>query len=137
MPKKILITETPDFNFEVKYGLDNRIVITQAVDLFGYGLRFIVYKEMGLPKILEISLGTKLSFLTFIESSITKTRIFLQIDKTDSMLIPTIKAPLKNLCEDVCLVPTCYYDLIGTISGEDVPIIKGFIQGTPTGKGAI
>lgn len=135
---KILITETPEFNFEVRHGIDNRIVITLGADLFGHALRFIVYKELGQPKLLDFALGEKLNFITYFEDAQAKTQINLLIDKTDSTLIPMLKAPLKQLCEEQCgLVPTCYYDLIGTANAEEYPVLNGFIQGTPTGKGAI
>jgi hypothetical protein len=132
---KVFITETPPVGFLVSYGLDNKITFTLDLDLFGYDLKFTVYKEVGKPKILEIPTGTKLGFITFTEGVIVKSRITLTIDKVDSRLIPTIRTPGLTLgCN---LVPTCYWDLVGTIGGEDVPILNGFIQGTPTSKGAI
>ncbi len=132
---KIFITETPSVGFPILYGMRNSISIKVNLDLFGYDLRFVAYKEIGAPKILEILIGSKLSFLTYSEDSITKTLISLKIDEIDSRLIPTIRSPALTLKCD--LIPTCFYDFIGTIGGEDVPILNGFIQGTPTAKGAV
>jgi hypothetical protein len=132
---KIFITETPPVGFPIKYGVDNKITFTLDADLFGYDLRFVVYKEIGSPKILEILRGTKLDYITFTEDARIKTRIFLTIDKTDSKLIPIVRTP--SLVLDCKLAPTCFWDLFGIISGEIVPVLDGFIQGTPTAEGAI
>lgn len=129
---KFYITETPPAGFPVFYGVENEITIEFDLDLFGHTLRFIAYKEAGSPKILEVLQGTKLSYITFVEGTITKTRVLLRIDEADSILIPTIRTPA--LVPSCSLTPTCFYDIFGNVGGKDYPLLSGFIQGTPTAK---
>jgi hypothetical protein len=134
--KKVFITETPSVDIPILYGVKTSFDITlKKIDLFGYSLKFIVYKEINKPKILEIPFGENLRFLTYAEEGISKTKITVDISEAQSKLIPTIKSPALML--ECRLIPTCFYDIIGTIGGADEQILRGFIQGTPTANGAI
>jgi hypothetical protein len=134
--KKIYITETPSVDIPILYGVKNTIDITLVnVDLFGYSLRFIVYKEINKPKIFEIPFGENLAFLTYSENGVIKTKITVKISNIQSRLIPAIRSPALTLKCD--LIPTCFYDIIGTIGGSDEQVLFGFIQGTPTANGAL
>jgi hypothetical protein len=138
MSSKSFITETPSVDFKVFYGVPTPIVITLGQDLFGFSLRFVVYKDLVSPKILELPTGEDLNFITFEENGKQKTRIFLKISAANSILIPVLKTPLVNLWNDECgIIPTCYYDLLGTIGGEEERVLNGGLQGTLTGAGII
>jgi hypothetical protein len=133
------ITYEPSNDFPIDYGKFNTITFTfEDIDLTGHVIEFRAYK--GTTKYLDISQGTKLSFVVqpAIAPEPKKTIISLTLNEADSALIPIAFKSRTQLDYSQCdgLIPSCDYEMDSLVAGDRYTLLSGFIQNTPTGRAA-
>ena len=130
------LTQEPSVDFPIEYGKRNNITITlENVDLSGYSLEFTIYK--GIKRYFLFPEGLKFYFEVVRIPSL-KTNIYIVLDEVDSTLLPVSfnsRTSLDYINSQV-LVPSCDYDIDGTVNGVRITLVTGMIQNTPTGRRA-